>query len=145
MATRMGSLYEDAVLCSQSIAPRQTCARPRSLSLWTLVSCSWGGRKKGLEVADWAVEGERGILWTFTLRRLSPSQHTHAEDFSNLSHLKIVTHTRTHTRTHAHTHTQRIFQTFFISRLSHTHTHTHTHTEERERKEHTRTAVYREC
>ena len=48
MATHTESFYEDAVMCSLRIAPRQTCAELRSQSLGE--GGGSGGLEEGLEV-----------------------------------------------------------------------------------------------
>ena len=108
-----GSFYEEAVLCSQSIPPRQTCARPPSLwtlnsghfELWTLVGRPAAAEeegRKGRRGLTKAVEGERGDSLGF---------HSSRErgGFFGLSlfvvFLQANTHTRARTHTHTHTHT----------------------------------------
>ena len=95
---RIASFYEDAVMCSLSIALRQTCARGRGHHHFELSPVGRPGAAEEEGREGWrrmtrTVEGGgggggSGGVWTcpftFTLCLLSPSQHTH-------------THTHTHT------------------------------------------------
>ena len=101
---RTASFYEDAVMCSLSIAPSQTCARGRGHHHFELWPVGWPGaaEEEGREGWRWMTrtveEGGGGGVWTclfsFTLCPLSPSQYIHTH-FSFLFLVIIRTHTYT--------------------------------------------------
>ena len=98
---RIASFYEDAVMCSLSIAPRQTCARGRGhhhFELWPV------GRPGAAEE-----EGREGWRW---MTRTVEGGGWGCLDLSLFFHTLFSFAKTTHTYTHIHTHTH--FSFFFL-------------------------------